>query len=126
MTSSVAPRVAPLPQPVPPAANRLDRERRGVVVHANAHPPFVPREIVDAIGNHLAQPRIREVVPADLDRLAPRSPRPPCLGEGAHQLLLLGIHRDHGLVASLRPLHRRVEVAELAVQILEAVPCLAA
>ena len=34
---------------VPPAADRVDRERRGIVVDADTHPTFVVGDIVDAI-----------------------------------------------------------------------------
>jgi len=84
----------------PPAADRLHGERRGVVVHADADPSGIGREIVDAIRHRPAQVLDQEVMHPDLLWLAPRTPRLTGILEVAHKLLLLGIHRDHRLPAA--------------------------
>lgn len=50
---------------MPPSAQAFDREAGGVVVLANVDPTRVALEIVDAIGNRLAQLRDLEVVNLD-------------------------------------------------------------
>jgi len=47
---------------VPPAADGLHRELRGVVIDAHAHPAFVATHVEHAVRNDLAQLGVREVV----------------------------------------------------------------
>ena len=46
--------------PLPPAANAIDGELRGVVIDADADPALVVEQVVDAIGNGFAQRRSEE------------------------------------------------------------------
>jgi hypothetical protein len=78
---------------LPPAPQRLDRERGGVVVDPGPDPAAVAPRIVDPIGNGLA------------------------VGEAADQLLPLGIHAHHRLPGGEMDLGLLVEVAELGVPI---------
>ena len=105
----------------PPAADRLHGKRRGVVVHADADPSGVGREVVDAIRHRSAQLLDQEVMHADLLRLAPGT---PCLAgvlEVAHKLLLLGVDREHRLARGQSRLDAVVDVDELRVPVWVAV-----
>ncbi len=63
---------------LPPAADRGDGERGGVVVGADADPTGVGAQVVDAVGVGLAQGGVDEVVDLDLLRVPGRAP----LGSG--------------------------------------------
>jgi hypothetical protein len=78
---------------LPPAPQRLDRERRGVVVDPGPDPAAIAPRIVDPTGNGLA------------------------VGEAADQLLLLGIHAHYRLPGGEMDLGLLAEVAELGVPV---------
>ena len=84
-------RVARRAELLPPALDRGDRELGGVVVDPDADPALVVGEVVDAVGDRLAQFLVFEVVGADLDRVALGAPLAPAVLEVADQLLLLGV-----------------------------------
>jgi hypothetical protein len=67
------------------------------VVCPNTDPAGVAPQVIDLVGDCLAQPRIGEVVDADLLGLAHRLPLPTAVGEAPDQLLFLGVHADHRL-----------------------------
>ena len=74
-------------------------ELGGVVVDADADPTLVPAQVIDPLGDGLAQLLVREVLGADLLRLAPAMPLPPGIAEIPDQFLLLRIDRDDRLAA---------------------------
>ena len=107
---------------VPPAADRLDRELRGVMVGADVHPARVRGQVVDPVWDRLAQYLVGEVVIVDPDRISGGPPFPAAVAVLADQFLLLGVHADHRFpgIAVLPDL--LVEVAELGVPVRDLVP----
>src|SRR5438874_2139091 len=69
-------RVGGLAPGLPPAADRLHRERGGVMVGAHIHPAGIRRQVVDPVRDRLAQLRVDIVVGADLRGIALRAPFP--------------------------------------------------
>ncbi len=55
---------------LPPPPNACRGESRGIVVNPHAHPTFVAGQIIDSIGDGLANARIRKVVHADFRGLS--------------------------------------------------------
>jgi hypothetical protein len=110
-------RVAATADLLPPTPQRLDRERRGVVVGPDTDPAAVGATIVDPVRDRLAKGGVGEVMEVDLFGLAGGLPLAATVGEAADQLLLLGVHADHRLPGGqLRP-SLLVEVAELGVTV---------
>ena len=90
-------RIAGGPVGPPPAAQHRHGERRGVVVGADAHPPGVRAQVVDAIRDRLVDRVGGEVVHVHPLRAARRPPLGTAVGELADLLLLLGVHRHDRL-----------------------------
>ena len=63
-------RVARLAHLGMPAANRLHGKAGRVMVDAYAHPPLVTGQVVDPLGDGLAQPLVREVLGPHLFRFS--------------------------------------------------------
>lgn len=57
----------------PPAANRFDRKFTCIATDANRNPGLVGINIVDAVGNRLAELLVRKIVCVDLKRLSFRA-----------------------------------------------------
>ena len=106
-------RMSPPTHDSPPPADRLDREAGGVVINPNADPALVAVEVVDPVGNHLALRGNQEVVHTDRFGIALRPPFSARILEVAHQLLLLRVHRDRGLVLLLEAADPIVDVVDL-------------
>jgi len=87
------------------------------VVHAHADPALVPAQVVDPLGDRLAQDLVLEVLGPDLLRMAPPMPLPPGIAEIPDQLLLLGIDRDDRLALRLEGAHLAGDILELGVTI---------
>ena len=102
---------------VPPAADRLHRERGGVVVGADVHEPGVVPDVVDPVRRDLAFSRIGEVVIADPHRVAGRPPAPPGVRVLADLLFLLGVHADHRIAGGQVLLRRHLDVPELGIAV---------
>src|SRR6266511_314414 len=92
---------------LPPAADRGDCERGGVVVAPDVDPAGVRGHVVDAVRDRLAGLPVEEVVRVDLDRFTLRAPLPAVVLVRADQFLLFGglpgspwvaCARDHGPV----------------------------
>ena len=110
-------RVGVLADGVPPAADGLNGELRGVVVGAHVDPAGVGRHVVDAVRDGLAEVLVGEVVHVDLLGLAAGPPFPATVLVPPDQLLLLGVHADHRAARGHVLLRLRVEVAELGVPV---------
>ena len=82
----------------PPAPDGLYRECRRVVVGAYAHPGIVGTDVINPIGVGSTKFWIDEVVNLDLYRLSTGQSLLPGILVRTHQLLLLGVHRNHRLV----------------------------
>ena len=95
----------------------LHGELGRVVVDADTHPAFVAAQVVDAVGNGLAQCSCPEVMRTNLFRVALGPPLPPAILEIAHQFLLFRVHRDGRLPATLKAAHLLVDVLELCVAV---------
>ncbi len=100
--------------PLPPTANGVHGKGRRVVVDANAHPTLVVENVVDPVGNGLAQKGVAEVMHADLFRLALRTPIPASILEIPDQFLLFRIHRDRRLTTVEEPRHLGVRCSNCA------------
>ena len=64
---------------MPPAADRGDGERGGVVIGAHADPASIGAQVIDAVWVGLAQGRVDEVVDLDLLRIPARTPFLACV-----------------------------------------------
>src|SRR6266480_6953790 len=105
------------PDTEPPAPDRLDSKRGGVVILADADPPGVLRDVVDAVGDRLAERGVCEVMDPHLDRLPDGLPFPAGILEVPDELLLLGVHRDHRVPGVEEGLDLLVEVVELGIPV---------
>jgi hypothetical protein len=83
--------------PLPPAPQRGHRERGRVMVGPHAHPASVSAQVVDPVGDRLANLGVGEVVHPDPLGLTGRLPLGTAIGVPANQFLLLGIDRHHRL-----------------------------
>jgi hypothetical protein len=102
---------------VPPAADRLHRERGGVVAGAGADPAGAGSEVIDAAGHRLAQTVPGKAVRARGCRLAGGPPFPARVLELAGQLLFLGVHAYHRIRGALMLFYLLADVAELGVPV---------
>src|SRR6202051_175495 len=100
-----------------PAANRIHRELRRVMVDAEAHPAGIGCHVIDAIWRHLAEVVVDEVM--DVDRVG--TTRGAVIAAAvlvlADGLLLLGINRNDRLASRLKRRDLSVDVLELPVAI---------
>ena len=87
------------------------------MIDPDRHPALVVGDVIDPVGDRLAELWVFEVVGADLDRLAGRAPLTPAVLEVADQLLLLGVDRYHRLAGGHRARDRGVYVLELRVAV---------
>ena len=88
-------------QGLPPLANAGHGKDGGVVIRADRHAPHVSVQVVHAVGKGFALTQVRKIIDVDRRRLARRVPFPPGVFEGADQLALFGIHRNHRLSLGL-------------------------
>ena len=97
------------------------------MVHAHADPPEVGADVVDAVGDSLAEFLIDEVIDADLRRMPRGVPLTARILEVAEEFLLLGIDRNDWLAAALKVLDAGVEMREwrVAIRVLAALAGLA-
>src|SRR6202034_398684 len=101
----------------PPAANRFYRELGGVVIHSHAHPAIVPAEVINPVRGRASQFGIDKIMDSNLLRLPLRTHLTPAILEVADHLLLLGVHRNHGVVAAQTPLYLPVQMLKLSVAV---------
>ena len=102
---------------MPPTLDGMDGKTGGVMVRADADPPLVVGDVIDAIGHGASQCRSDKVV--DLDRFG------RCFGaifaslvfEITDQFLLFGIHRDDRAAVPKKRLSLALNVAKLGVTI---------
>ncbi len=76
----------------PPSTDRINREAGGVVVGANADPPDIVRDVIDAVGNSAAQLGVDKIMNPDQFGPAFWAPLAAIVLEIAHQFLLFRIH----------------------------------
>ena len=117
ISSRVACGIARASHRLPPAADGVDREARGVVVDADAHPAGIVGDVVDAVGRRPAELRDHKVVHPHRLGLALGAVLTAAILEIADQFLLLGVDRDRRLARRQRRLHLIVEVTELRVAV---------
>ncbi len=112
-----SPGVAGLSDGFPPCAQGGHRERRRIMIGADRDPARVPREVIDAVGDRLAQVLIHEIV--DVDPL--RLPGRPVLASGvlevSDQFFFLRVHRDHRLACSHMLTDLACQIRELGVAV---------
>ena len=87
------------------------------MIDPETHPAGVARQIIDAIGNRLAQFGNHEVVHTHGLRISLGTPRFPCVLEVSHEFLLLRVNRDHWQTPGLKSPNSTVDEAELRVSI---------
>ena len=87
------------------------------MINAYADPARVGRLVVDTVGDDLAQRLTGKVVDVHLLGLPLGLPLTTAITELAHQFLLLGIDRHHGLALPLAGLGPAVDVVELRIPI---------
>lgn len=109
--------IALTPHAESPATDGLHGEGRGVMVCASTHPSLVSADIVDPVGVGPSEFFVDEVVNFDLHGLAAGEPLLSGVLVRTHQLLLLCVHRNHGLIGRQGFGHRGVDVLELSVAI---------
>ncbi len=106
---------------LPPAPNRLHGEGRGVVIDPDAHPAFVPVQVVDAVRNGLAAGRgggrDHEVMDPHALRRFRRTPRAARILEIPDQFLLLRVDRNRGLVLSLGRSYASRDIPKLRISV---------
>src|SRR6266496_3343333 len=109
-------RVDGLADLLPPAADRLHRERPGIGVGADVHPAGVGRHVIDPVGDGPAQlaPEVMHLHPFGLTA---RPPLLPAVLIVADQLLFLGVHADHRLPGGLELPHLLVDEPELPIPV---------
>ena len=100
-----------------PAADRIDRELRRVVVDADTHATGVGGDVVDAVRHHLAVFGIDEIMHTDQIGIALRPIVAANVLVWTDQLLLLGVDRDNRLTGRLVCQHGGVDVLELRIAI---------
>src|SRR5512135_2935556 len=79
--------------------------------------PLIPGQIVHTPGDYLAEPLVGEVIHADLFGSTLRLPLTAGILEVPDQLLLLRVHRHHGLALLLGRTHLSVDMLELGIPI---------
>src|SRR5665213_4387479 len=109
--------VALSPHPLPPLGNRSHRERSGVMVDAHRNPGIVTFDIVNTVGNRLAQLGIRKVMRIHLPRLALGTIGSARVFAASQDLFLLRIDRNCRLLLSSVCLHAAVDALKLGVPI---------
>src|SRR4029077_7740382 len=85
---------------LPPAADALNREGGGIVVHADADPAVIGSKIINPIGDRSAQFLDQKVMNPALFRISLGSPFAAIVLEVTNQPFLLGIDRYDGLLLS--------------------------
>jgi hypothetical protein len=110
-------RVALAAEVLPPRADRVDRERAGVVRDANADHPLVGVDVVHAVGDRVPQLLVLEIVAANLDRPPARFVLSPHCLEIPDQLALLGVYGYHGLLRGERGACRLADMPKLRVAV---------
>src|SRR5579883_2790098 len=102
---------------LPPRRDRGDREDRRVVVDADVDEAVVGRNVIDAVGDGLADRVVGEVVHVHHLRFALGLPLASAVSEVADQLFLLRVDGDERHAAFEALLCLRVEVLELRVAV---------
>jgi hypothetical protein len=106
---------------LPPATDRLHREGRSVVIHPDADPAMVSRQVIDPVWHRSPQLLDQKVVHPHLLWLSFRLPLAPTILEVADQLLLLGVDGDDRLLPGQCGADQLIDVAKLRIPIRMAV-----
>ena len=110
-------RIALAPHAVQPLPDRGDSELCRIARDPDADPACIGADVVHAIGRHLAEFLVLEVVHLHASRIALGPIVSTAVAIVADQLFLLRVHRDDGLVRSLRRNHLGIDVFELRVAV---------
>src|SRR6266446_6313115 len=87
------------------------------MINADTDPPSVRRLVIDPVRDPLAQFFILEIIYIDQFRRSLGLPFRTGVLEIPDQLLLLGVHRDHGLIPLLELGHLSVDVFKLGIAV---------
>ena len=93
----VGPRIDRRTHLLPPPPDARPGELRRVMVGPDADPALVPPQVIDPLGDPLAQLLVWEVLRADLLRRVAAMPLPPRMAKIPDQFLLFRIDRDDRL-----------------------------
>src|SRR5262249_58372251 len=105
------------PDRPPPLADGRDGKLRSVMINADAYPPFLASNIVDAVWNCLTELGIDEVVNENPDWISNRLPFASVVLEVTDQFLLLCVDRDDRIATYEKRRRLRIDVLELCVPI---------
>jgi hypothetical protein len=98
-------------------ADPIDREFGCVVVDADIHPARIGADVINAIGNGLAEFLVDEIMNLHLVGAALGPVVAAAILVGANQLLFLCVNRDDGVSSGLESPCLRVDAFELAIPI---------
>src|ERR1035437_4863922 len=101
----------------PPAAYRLHRKLRRIVIGSYAHPALIAGQIVDSIRSRLALLLIWEIMHSHLLRTAFELPFAAPILIIAHQFFLLGVDRNHRRSSLLKRLCLLIDMLKLRIPI---------
>ena len=101
----------------PPRLDRRNREHRRIVIDAHAHEAVVGRDVIDAVGDRLAERVGKKIVDIDPVGFALGLPFASPVLEVADEFLLLGVDGDHRDSPRDAVLGLGVDVFELRVAI---------
>jgi len=87
------------------------------VIDADADPALVSAQVIDPLGDGLAQLLVEEVLGADLLGMATAAPFSPGVAKIPDQFLLFRIDRDDGLTFRLEGTHLLIDMLELGIAI---------
>ena len=106
--------IALLAEPLPPAANALDRKFGGIGINPDVDPSLVSGNVIDAVRRHLAQPFDLEVMDTHRLGISLAAQFPAAVLEVADQFLLLGVDGNRWITGDDRRLYRGIDVFECA------------
>ena len=110
---------------LPPEPDRVDGELGCIMGDPDTDPAAVVGDIVDAVGDRLAQFLVLEVMDVDPPGMSLRAPLRAGVLIVADQLLLFGVDGNYRLISRLELENAGIDMVELGIPIRMATPSLA-
>ena len=104
-------------EPLPPAANALDRKFGGIGIDPDIDPSLVGGNVIDAVRRHLTQALDLEVMDAHRLGISLAPQLAAAVLEVADQFLLLGVDGNRRITGGDRRLTGGVDVLELGISV---------